>query len=281
MPSRSVRSLAPTAGGAPFDAGALLTTATGGAAQASDKLNDKPLMRAQVLFFGILKDIAGLAAEEAEFAEGSDLGGVFEAYAARFPKLRQMAPSIVMARNREFAPLSTRLAEGDEIAFLPPVSGGAEPVAREAAADGHYFCLTRHAINVQALVAALQTGAEGAVVTFEGTVRNNTKGRSTLCLDYECYEPMALKLMSQIGREIAQSFAVERVAMVHRLGRMLVGETSVVVIVTAPHRRPAFDAALEGINRLKKLVPIWKKEHFVDGEVWVEGEWDSHVPVVG
>ncbi len=141
--------------------------------------------------------------------------------------------------------------------------------------------MTRHAIDTHALVARLQTGAEGAVVTFEGTVRNNTKGRSTLCLDYECYEPMALKMMAQIGREIARSYAVERVAMVHRLGRMLVGETSVAVIVTAPHRRPAFEAALEGINRLKKLVPIWKKEHFVDGEVWVEGEWDANVPVAG
>ena len=122
------------------------------------------------------------------------------------------------------------------------------------------------------------TGAEGAVVTFEGTVRNNTKGRPTLCLDYECYERMALKTMAQIGREIAGAYQVGRIAMVHRLGRMLIGETSVAVIVTAPHRRPAFEAALEGINRLKKLVPIWKKEHFVDGEVWVEGEWDSGVP---
>jgi molybdopterin synthase catalytic subunit len=92
---------------------------------------------------------------------------------------------------------------------------------------------------------------------------------------------MALKMMAQIGREIAASHQVGRVALVHRLGRMLVGETSVAVIVTAPHRRPAFEAALEGINRLKKVVPIWKKEHFVDGEVWVEGEWDEKLTVGG
>jgi molybdopterin synthase catalytic subunit len=151
----------------------------------------------------------------------------------------------------------------------------------ETSADGHYFCLTRHAIDTRAVIAHLLTGGEGAVVTFEGTVRNNTKGRPTQFLDYDCYEPMALKMMGQIGREIAASYAVGRVAMVHRLGRMLVGETSVAVIVTAPHRGPAFAAALEGINRLKKLVPIWKKEHFVDGEVWVEGEWDANVPVAG
>jgi molybdopterin synthase catalytic subunit len=239
-------------------------------------------MRAKVLFFGILKDVAGCSEEDAEFPAGANLATVFDAYAARYPRLRDLAKGIVMARNREFAPLSAKLSDGDEVAFLPPVSGGsAAAPAHEIAAGGHYFCLTRHAIDTHSVIAGLQTGAEGAVVTFEGTVRNNTKGRATLCLDYECYEPMALKLMARIGREIASSYAVERVAMVHRLGRMLIGETSVAVIVTAPHRRPAFEAALEGINRLKKLVPIWKKEHFVDGEVWVEGEWDADVPVAG
>ena len=239
-------------------------------------------MRARILFFGILKEIAGRSAEDAEFPEGADLGTVFNSYAAKFPPFRNMAASIVVARNQEFAPLSAKLADGDEVAFLPPVSGGiAESAVLPESADGHYFCLTRHVIDARAVAAHLLSGAEGAVVTFEGTVRNNTNGRSTLCLDYECYEPMALKMMAQIGREIAKSHAVGRVAMVHRLGRMLVGETSVAVIVTAPHRRPAFEAALEGINRLKKLVPIWKKEHFVDGEVWVEGEWDANVPVAG
>jgi molybdopterin synthase catalytic subunit len=100
-------------------------------------------------------------------------------------------------------------------------------------------------------------------------------------LDYECYEAMALKMMAQIGREIAGTHAIGRIAMVHRLGRMEIGEASVVIAVSAPHRKPAFDAALEGINRLKKLVPIWKKEHFADGEIWVEGEWDETAPVAG
>jgi molybdopterin converting factor subunit 1 len=238
-------------------------------------------MRARVLFFGILKELAGVSAEEADFPAGSDLRTVFESYATRFPAVRALAGSIVVARNQEFADLSTRLQEGDEIAFLPPVSGGAGVVAGplEIVDNGNYFCLTRHAIDSRSLTAHLLTGAEGAVVTFEGTVRNNTNGRSTLCLDYECYEPMALKLMARIGCELASAHAVTRVAMVHRLGRLLVGETSVAVIVTAPHRRPAFEAALEGINRLKKTVPIWKKEHFADGDVWVEGEWDAKVPV--
>jgi len=227
-----------------------------------------------------LKDIAGMSREDAEFPEGTDLHSVFAAYAARFPPFGELSRSIVVARNQEFADLSTPLAEGDEVAFLPPVSGGAcDPI--EVVEAGHYFALTRHAIDSKALVARVQTGGDGAVVVFEGVVRNNTKGRPTLCLDYECYESMALKMLARIGVEIAAAHQITHLAMVHRLGRMLVGEASVVVVATAPHRRPAFEAALEGINRLKKVVPIWKKEHFVDGEVWVEGEWDREVPVAG
>ena len=212
-------------------------------------------MRVRVLFFGMLKDIVGMSREDAEFPEGADLRFVFDGYAARFPRLREMARSIVMARNQEFADPDTKLAEGDEVAFLPPVSGGRNTDDLEIREAGNYFALTRHAIDTRAVIARLLTGAEGAVVTFEGTVRNNTKGRATRCLDYECYESMALKMMAEIGREIAAAHQIERIAMVHRLGRLLIGETSVAVIVTAPHRRAAFDAALEGINRLKKTGP--------------------------
>lgn len=236
-------------------------------------------MRVKVLFFGMLKDIAGVPEAELEMPAGSQLRAVFEHYAAQFPKMREMAASIVPARNREFSDLNTALADGDEIAFLPPVSGGSgRTLKQEIAEGGHYFAIQREPINTQRVIAEIMSGAEGAVVTFEGTVRNNTKGRATLCLDYEGYEPMALQVMRELGHELAQAYPIERVALVHRLGRLLIGETSVAVIVTSPHRRAAFEAALEGINRLKKRVPIWKKEHFVDGEVWVEGEWDRDVP---
>ena len=238
-------------------------------------------MRAQVLFFGMLRDIVGMSREEAEFPDGTDLRGVFARYAARFPRLSEVARSIVMARNQEFADPSTTLSDGDEVAFLPPVSGGLECDPLELREAGNYFALTRHAIDTRRVIAGLMSGSEGAVVTFEGTVRNNTKGRATRFLDYEGYESMALRTMAQIGHEIAAAYGVERVAMVHRLGRMLIGETSVAVIVTSAHRRAAFEAALEGINRLKKVVPIWKKEYFVDGEVWVEGEWDDNLRSAG
>ena len=235
-------------------------------------------MCVRVLFFGLLTDIVGRGNDTLELPDGGRLGDVFDHYAAEQPKLKELASSIVLARNHEFATRDARLEDGDEIALLPPVSGGRDGyVQRIEDEAGHFFALTRAAIDTRSVMDRITRGEDGAVVDFEGVVRNNTKGRRTLYLDYACYEAMAIKQMAVIGREIAGTFAIGRIALIHRLGRMLIGEASVAVIVTAPHRKPAFEAALEGINRLKRLVPIWKKEYFADGEVWVEGEWDESV----
>lgn len=234
-------------------------------------------MRVKVLFFGMLKDIVGRSEECIEVAEGEPLSGVFDRYARRFPRVAEMASSIVLARNQQFCERTAVAAEGDEIAFLPPVSGGSGQYTHEIADDRCFFALTRSPIDAYSIARKLLRGEDGAIVNFEGVVRNNSNGRATLYLDYECYEAMAIKVMADIGREIISAQPIGRLAMVHRLGRLDIGETSVAVIVTAPHRKPAFEAALEGINRLKRLVPIWKKEHFADGEVWVEGEWDRAV----
>jgi molybdopterin synthase catalytic subunit len=238
-------------------------------------------VRIRVLFFGQLKDVAGRASDEIRIEGAPDVQAVFDYYANRFPKLRQLEASIVLARNEEFSSRSAAVEDGDEIAFLPPVSGGSGPFTHEIrdVDTGNFFALTRAPIETRALINFVQRPEDGAVVDFEGVVRNHSKGRSSLYLDYECYEAMAVKMMAQIGREIAASHAIGRIALVHRLGRMEIGEASVAVVVSAPHRRPAFEAALEGINRLKKMVPIWKKEYFADGEVWVEGEWDESVLV--
>jgi molybdopterin synthase catalytic subunit len=202
---------------------------------------------------------------------------VFDHYATVFPRLREMASSIVLARNHEFATTGEPLSEGDEVALLPPVSGGS--LLHEISdPEGHFFALTRDPINPRQLEARVLEGYDGAIVTFQGVVRNNTRGRATIRLEYECYEAMAIRKMAEIGREIAAQHSISRIAMVHRLGTMEIGEASVVIVVAAPHRKPAFDASLEGINRLKRLVPVWKKEFFADGEVWVEGEWDENAP---
>jgi len=240
-------------------------------------------MEIRVLFFGLLRDLCGRTEDLFHAPDGSDAGFVFDHYAALHPKLREMAQSIVIARNQEFTARNQVLEDGDEVALLPPVSGGSTegPVHEIADPAGHYFALIRDTIDLRALETRLLQGLDGALVTFQGVVRNNTRGRATLRLDYECYEGMAIRKMAEIGRAIAGEFAISRIAMVHRLGTMEIGEASVVVIATAPHRRPAFEAALEGINRLKRLVPVWKKEYYADGEVWVEGEWDQNAPRAG
>lgn len=241
----------------------------------------------KVLFFGVLRDLTGCAEDTADMPPGATVADLFERYALRHETLRAARPSIVFARNREFTRPETPLAEQDEVAFLPPVSGGSAPPPEPAAAanhepflhvedaSGHMFALTRAPIDAQRWARRLQRPEDGAVIVFEGIVRNNTKGRATRYLEYECYEAMAVEQMARIGGEIAARFPVGRMGMIHRLGRLEIGEASVAVIATAPHRKAAFDAAFEGINRLKREVPIWKKEFFEDGAVWVEGEWDD------
>jgi len=232
-------------------------------------------MRVRVLFFGVLKDIVGTSEELLEVAPGSTMGSLFGRYAERFETLRDKRPSILFARNREFTAADAVLANDDEVAFLPPVSGGTGPAIEDE--KGHFFAITREAIDTQKLRQRLQTPADGAVVVFEGVVRNHTRQRATLYLDYECYEGMALQEMTRIGREIANQFEIDRMGIIHRLGRLQIGETSVAIVITAAHRKPAFEAALEAINRLKREVPIWKKEFFADGAVWVDGEWDQRL----
>jgi molybdopterin converting factor subunit 1 len=229
-------------------------------------------MRVKVLFFGVLKDLVGKAEESLDVPAETTLGSLFATYSQRYETLRGKRPSILFARNQEFATADTALSENDEVAFLPPVSGGSA-----GGGNGHIFEIIREPIDSRKLAEKLQRPEDGAVIVFEGVVRNNTKGRPTTHLEYECYEGMAKEQMKRIGLEIAEQFSIGRIGMVHRLGRLEIGEASVVIVATAPHRKPAFDAALEGINRLKREVPIWKKEFFADGAVWVDGEWDDRL----
>ena len=244
-------------------------------------------MVVRVLFFGVLKDFTGFQEDLADIPAGTTVSDLFSKYAGRFETLAQARPSILFARNQEFVTGDAELAEQDEVAFLPPVSGGSSPLPATpeeqtylltARRDGHFFALTRSVIDSKALTGELQRPEDGAVIVFEGVVRNNTKGRLTRHLEYECYAPMAIRQMEQIGMEITKAHAIGRLAMVHRLGRLEIGEASVSIVVTAPHRQAAFQAALDGINRLKREVPIWKKEFFEDGAVWVEGDWDDNLP---
>jgi molybdopterin synthase catalytic subunit len=141
-----------------------------------------------------------------------------------------------------------------------------------APAEHDLFSLVNSPIDMAAIVQAVRAGHDGAIVTFDGFVRNESHGRSTLYLEYQAYEPMALAKMKEIGQLLREKFAAHRVAIVHRLGRLQIGETSVFIAVSAPHRAAAFDACRFAIDTLKRTVPIWKKEYFEDGAVWADGE---------
>jgi molybdopterin synthase catalytic subunit len=132
--------------------------------------------------------------------------------------------------------------------------------------------LTGDQINALTLIQHVRGGGDGAIVTFDGFVRNESHSRDTLYLDYEAYETMALAKMREIGAQIHEKFGIHRLAIAHRLGRLEIGETSVFIAVSAPHRPAAFDACRYAIDTLKKTVPIWKKEYFVDGAIWADGE---------
>src|SRR5579863_5334320 len=224
-------------------------------------------MRVRVLFFGQLKEIVGVAEDDAELSEGARVEDLFERYGRRYPKLAEFRSSIAASVNQEYAAWRAPLSPGDEVAFLPPVSGG-----QQAAVAEDIFLLVREPIRSPELVESLKAPDDGAVVVFDGFVRNNFKGQRTLYLEYEAYEPMAHAKMREIGAEIRAKFPIHRLAMVHRLGRLEIGDTSVLIAVSSPHRAAAFDACRYAIDTLKRAVPIWKKEFFAGGAAWAEGE---------
>lgn len=232
-------------------------------------------MRVRVLFFGMLKDLVGDASVAVELREGATLQDLLVDCRVRFPRLRDSLPSLAMAVNQEYSGPDTRLKDNDEIALLPPVSGGSPASTGETAAarPGHrYARIVREAIDTAQVLAALKRGEDGAVLVFEGVVRNQTRGRKTLYLDYEAYEEMALQQLESLSTQALKQFQIRDVALVHRLGRLELGETSVLVAVASAHRAAAFDACRWLIDTLKRTVPIWKKEHFEDGAVWADGE---------
>lgn len=227
-------------------------------------------MRVRVLFFGRLKDIVGDAEVQVELSDGARVEDLFERYGRSFPELARFRPSVVASVNQEFAEWRKPLTSGDEVAFLPPVSGGA--MSAGAAVEDDLYALVRRRIETTEIVEQLKAAADGAVVVFEGIVRNHSAGRSTLYLEYEAYEAMAIAKMREIGAEMHEKFSIRRFAMIHRLGRLEIGETAVLIAVCSAHRAAAFDACRFGIDTLKRNVPIWKKEFFRDGAVWADGE---------
>jgi Molybdopterin converting factor, large subunit len=219
-------------------------------------------MRVTVLFFGVLKEILASENQTLELPQGATVDAVLGHYRELWPQQPGVWSTLAVAVNQSFAPSGCLLHDGDEVALLPPVSGGCDPI----------IALVNEPIDSASLVRQIKRGEDGAVVVFDGIARNNTRGRRTLCLVYEAYQEMALRQMQALAEEAIALHGVRQVAMVHRLGRLEIGETSVLIAVASGHRAQAFEACRWLIDTLKKTVPIWKKEHFQDGAVWADGE---------
>ena len=224
-------------------------------------------MKVGVLLFGVLQDVVGRAAETVELPDGAPVRELLLYYARTAPRFEAMVPSLAISVNQEYSGTDRALCEGDEVGLLPPVSGGVE----EDDAPGEVRIIGER-IDTEAVVGRLKRSADGAAVIFDGVVRDNTRGRRTLYLDYEAYEAMALKQMEALAVEARARFGVRAVSIIHRLGRLEIGETSVLIVVASAHRAAAFEACRWMIDTLKKTVPIWKKEYFEDGAVWADGE---------
>jgi molybdopterin synthase catalytic subunit len=233
-------------------------------------------MQVKVLPFGALKDWLGSAAT-IELPEGATVTELLERVRASEPARSQALQGIAVSVNAEYVSAFHVLCDGDEVGLLPPVSGGAvshTEAEREGFAQEEPIvtALTHEPIDTENLIAAAKRGEDGAVVVFDGIVRNHTRGRQTMHLDYEAYEEMAEKQMRELAADARKKFGVRQVTMAHRLGRLQVGETSVLIVVASAHRVQAFEACRWLIDTLKQTVPIWKRETFVDGAVWAAGE---------
>jgi len=242
-------------------------------------------MQVRVLYLGMLRDIAGLDYETVELADGARLSSLFADLTLRFPRLQRLHNSIALALNQEYAPATAELHDNDEVALIPPVSGGS---ADDSTAENPLPLVSEHArlvsepIKTAIILASIKHPEDGAVAVFDGIVRNNSHGRHTLYLDYTAYQPMALRRMEQLARQALATYAIRDVRVVHRLGRLQIGDTSVYIAVASAHRAAAFDACRWLIDTLKQTVPIWKKEYFENGPVWADGEpFPPDVPVAG
>lgn len=237
--------------------------------------NDKETISVRVIFFGAARDAAGKEETRLKLNPPHNAANVFEQVMVAFPDLRRFGKSLLLAVNQEYAEPNREVCEGDELAFFPPVSGGSHAGSADSLSEvsSHdFFELTTDPIDVGAVARRVVLPECGATVTLDGYAREWTKGRRTLHLVYEAYSPMALLEMQRLGQQAHAKFEIAHIGIVHRTGRLEIGETSVAISVSAPHRPAAFAACEWAIRELKRTVPIWKKEVFADGEVWVEGE---------
>ena len=220
-------------------------------------------MEVTVRYFAMVREVMGRSTESRAVPEGTTVDSLLDLLVEEEPRLATMRRSTMTMVNEAYAAPATTLAEGDDVALIPPVSGG----------DGRpRFWIQAEPIDVRMVETLVEDPRTGAVVTFVGRVRDSARGQGVDGLEYEAYSAAATRMMEQIGGEIRERWGIEQVVIAHRTGQLSVGEASVVIAVASPHRAPAFAACEYAIDRLKEIVPIWKKEHYADGAVWIGSE---------
>ena len=216
-------------------------------------------MRISVLYFAVFRERLGRDQEALELPSGATVADALDALAARHALVAQLRGRFRVAVNQDFAADTAALADGDELALIPPVAGGA----------GRHVVLATEPLSLDRCLAAVRGEAMGGIVTFTGMVRRHSRGTTIDHLEYEAYGPMAEKVMTALCDEIEAEIPGARLAVEHRVGRLEVGDVAVVIAAAAPHRAEAFAACRAMIDRLKDRVPIWKKELGEDGAEWV------------
>lgn len=213
--------------------------------------------------FAFVREITGRNEETREIEVGTTAGDILNALVAEFPRLAAINRTAMVMVNHTYASLDTVLSDGDELALIPPVSGGS---------GARHFEVTDQPLDARAAETIVRHPSCGAVLTFIGEVRDFARGETVTALDYEAYAAAAEHQMSIIADEIRDQIGVDRIAIIHRTGLLQPGDASVVISVASPHRAEAFDAARHAIERLKVLVPVWKKEHYASGATWIGSE---------
>jgi molybdopterin converting factor subunit 1 len=231
-------------------------------------------VRVSVRLFAGLSDLVGHREVELELLDGATVAHLREQLASQYPAVAPLMSTLVCAVDEEYVPNEHPLRPGDQVALIPPVSGGSPAgggSARGGGAGSERFRVTREPLDPQRLVRLVRRDESGALALFYGVVRNHSQGRRVLYLEYDAYPSMALKKMQQVAEEARSRWDITDMAINHRIGRLEVGETSLLVAVSAPHRREAFEACHYAVDRIKEIVPVWKKEVWEGGESWVEG----------
>jgi molybdopterin converting factor subunit 1 len=223
-----------------------------------------------VRYFAILRDLLGRGEDRLSLDPGTTVGAVYPMVTGDDARLARLRRSMMVMVNHDYVGDDHILQDGDELAFIPPVSGGDSP---------KLFAMTTDPLDPRTVEALVMADDAGAVVTFTGTVRNHARGRDVVALDYEAYEPAAEKQLGVIGVEVVERWPGMRIAIHHRHGYLEPGIASVVIACASAHRAEAFAAAEYAIDRIKQIVPIWKKEHYLDGSVWVgsEAEYQAEI----